>query len=337
MNEDFDDDKIKELTERINKAAQKRVPDLPLPKETSYLETRDKIEKTIPSVKVSPIRTYNNDAAEAVKEKNASIVSINLAAQRKKEEEEQEETEYSSTKKNILFIFLSLVIIGVAVGGVLWTVNFYKNKSKPEVKPQIMSLITSDEEKVINITDLTKQDLLDQIRNEKENSLSDKITNLRFTKTVSKIQKNKTITSEKNITFSELALKLEMTVPGVLERNLEPDFMLGILGGTENKLFLILKTNSFETSFGGMLAWETNIVKDVGELVGTDQSFILDSQTQTFKDQIINNRDTRSIKDNSFKTKMIYSFVDKNTILITSDEQTFNTISERIVSLKIKR
>ena len=98
--------------------------------------------------------------------------------------------------------------------------------------------------------------------------------------------------------------------------------MLGIYSFDTNEPFIILTTNDFPASFSGMLKWENNMVLDLGKLFSISEN----TATKTFLDQALQNKDLRILKNTSEKTILLYSFIDKNTLVITTNQNILTAI-----------
>jgi hypothetical protein len=106
-------------------------------------------------------------------------------------------------------------------------------------------------------------------------------------------------------------------------------------GGTQNSQpFIILKSTSFDVAFAGMLDWEQTISADLSPLFGTpvtetfDSSARTDSQVRSayFKDTITGNKSVRLLLDENGKDRIVYTFINQNTILITTNRESLETL-----------
>lgn len=112
--------------------------------------------------------------------------------------------------------------------------------------------------------------------------------------------------------------------PESVRRSLKNVFMFGFHNINQKiEPFLVLKTDFFQNTFSGMLKWEPYIWNDLqkwgveGEVSGN------------FIDKIIKNKDTRILQDQNGNIKIIYSFLDKETMLLTTNEATFLEILDQ--------
>ncbi len=121
---------------------------------------------------------------------------------------------------------------------------------------------------------------------------------------------------------------LELLAPRMspsLVRSFDAPYMLGVYSFDRNAPFIILGTTDYATSYAGMLGWETDAVSDVGSLFNISPETFA-SSTPVFQDEAFRNEDLRVLKDGNGNTILLYSFLDKNTLLITSNENIFTAI-----------
>ncbi len=124
--------------------------------------------------------------------------------------------------------------------------------------------------------------------------------------------------------ISEVLGLLAPRMPASLVRAFENKYMLGVYSFDTNEPFIILTTNDFPVAYSGMLKWEKDMVADIGKIFNI--SVVNSEPPLAFTDEALKNRDLRVLKDNENKTILLYSFIDKNTLVITSNENIFNAI-----------
>ena len=307
----------------------------------------DKYEKT----SVKPLRTYKDDIANAMKNRRGSFVSIITAENdrniKNREKTEDERQNYSSKEyiKKVSIVILSAMLVVFGAGAAFY---FYgKSKSDTvEIQPKIKSIIFADETEEFEIADLSKRQILSGLSSVKDQTAlpESKIKNISIVKSTK--DKNSAI-DKKLVSSSDFLNSIEARVSTAFIRSLETVFMLGIhILRSGNQPFLILKTNFYENSFAGMLQWENNIKEDLASLfnisdINTEKIFQKDETNtvifsiMTFNDAVIKNKDARILKNENDKTLLIYSFLDKNTIVITNNENTFNEVFTRFNSSRI--
>src|SRR5690606_27081114 len=112
------------------------------------------------------------------------------------------------------------------------------------------------------------------------------------------------------------------------------EISLGTLGDTP---FIVARVSSFDTAFGGLLAAEDNLNADLHPLFGDILTGPSDTGTSTpsiepprFSDDVIRNHDVRVLKDHLEAERIVYGFINQNTVIITTNRAAFATIAEAI-------
>ncbi len=98
-----------------------------------------------------------------------------------------------------------------------------------------------------------------------------------------------------------------------------------------------MKVSSFDAALGGILQWEDAMSGDLAPLFGTPVAATFDrtarTATQTrepfFVDVVHANRDMRILRDSEERERIVYSFLDRSTILIATDR----TVIEEVAPL----
>ena len=135
---------------------------------------------------------------------------------------------------------------------------------------------------------------------------------------------------------------MQSHAPDTLVRSLETDFVFGLHALNQNQPFLIFKTNYYQNAYAGMLSWETTLQDDLGPLFITPEPVVEASSTdqalrlsENFEDIVVKNRDTRALRNRNGKIIFLYSFPDKNTIILTTNADTLEKIATRLIAGKL--
>ncbi len=284
-----------------------------------------------PHMGIRPLKTYRGDAEEAIQRQKESIASMALREQKKRAVEKEFEPPPAISPENQKRIMvIAAVVVGIAtVGGGIFALVRYGNFSFTKTKPgdtvvvknnsAAPSLISSRYEREVDVAAVTSKNALAQVVAEETGKTQEagSITNIFLTQTRSGLVAGKDTVS------TETFLSTFFTdAPDPLKRSLDNNFMLGVYydSGQKGHAFLVFKTNSFETSFAGILSWEKTLPQDLGALIGSKEG------TGGFKDVVIQNKDTRALLDRGQEPVLLYSFIDRNTILVTPDKKTFGNI-----------
>ncbi len=138
------------------------------------------------------------------------------------------------------------------------------------------------------------------------------------------------------ITTVELFAKLETSAPAPLTRALGTAPTLGVHGFRGGQPFLLFSVSSYDYAFAGMLDWEQNLLGDIGPLFGISPREILRNvgstttealgNTIAVKDVILRNKDVRAVFDPQGAIIFLYSFIDKQTLVFTTNEDTLKIL-----------
>ncbi len=278
----------------------------------------------------APIRTYRNDALTDISDNQISVPQI---AAREAERREETGTTYRPQKRQLptsykpLFIsvFVVLFISLAGAGGYL-----YLNKKPGQVTEQPIVGIATFFKTTTQIPTTLPGDRLTLLKNINALRLS---TALGATDFLHIYPAETLAGTEKSIETSTLMRVLDPRVPSTFVRTLENTSMIGAYG-TEKAPFIVLKTNQFDAALAGMLAWEKNISIDLAPLFGEpvrktfDPSSLTGDRTRPayFSDEIIQNHDVRILYDERGEERILYTFVQNELILITTNHTTLEAL-----------
>lgn len=284
--------------------------------------------------KKSSIRTYESDAASALKESNASLGSVFLAEQ--KEGGVANLTAPKNKPKSISYIVTTLLIV-LGLGALVFSVYFFLKRIENNVEVPVNEYgktVIADREIVIETNNLSSVELLDNISSLRQtlNENLGSITSLIF------VDRNLASSTSRMLTASEFVQILDLRMPGRLERNLSSNYAIGIHAFDGNEPFVVFGLNAYEEAFAGMLEWETLLLDDLTpffeELVEDVESEDVSTTTvevasPVFVDMVIRNKDARALKYQD-QILLLYSFADRKSLIITTNENTFREVMSRL-------
>lgn len=278
--------------------------------------------------KLQSLRTYQGDVAEFIKEKDQSVASIVLKEKERKEKREELEIKEKpksegGLKKNALSLTISAILIILGIGASFYAYKNFQREPAP--------IIISENEiippgKIIKINVANREELGEMLE---KADLSNGVNIMK-------------ISNQENVelkTAPDFIKQLKLKLPSALQRILEEKYALGVLKKDENKNnFIIFLVNDFGRGFSSMLEWENSIEKDL-YFINTKQINIATSAEplKTWKDLIVKNKDTRALVDERENIYLIYTFLDKNTILITDKKEAISEISSIYFSKSFTR
>lgn len=305
-------------------------------------------KKTIPQkkdeIKIPRIKTYKNDAEKAIKKQGESLTKIVLAEKEKTKKNtlsavrvEKITTNHKRkpTNHKILIIITGFIIMSISSGALIYVYQTNKQEVSvvipkvPEtevitIPATVDALVTANTEKNIATSEGNVAVLNIIAKELRETSGTGSIKNIYLTDTITTFT-----ASGENVVQQVSSIKKLLSVwpnkmPALLSRSLSDDFMLGIYSSNpgRNMPFLVLTTNSYGQTFAGMFEWENNILYDFYKLFGLETTEVLNS----FQDIVIRRNDVRILKDQKGETVLLYSFINKNMLIITTNEEALNKI-----------
>ncbi|MEN9614333.1 MAG: hypothetical protein RLZZ347_640 [Candidatus Parcubacteria bacterium] len=280
-----------------------------------------------------PIRTYESDVAEYVQVGNMSVSKMALAEQNRRIQREQvPQVEPTSNNSNKIIVISISILLFLAAGSII--AYLFLGKSTDTTTSirvgttQIKTIILADVQKEIDTAIIDPTRFREVLINERKN------TSLPLGKILTPFATKQEGQATVLVPVDQFMDMVGLRPGAQLSRSLDPEFMFGIHSYDGNQPFLILKTRSYGSAFTGMLEWEARLGDDLRDLfidipVGT-------SLPTTWSDNVFENKDIRVLRDGT-KTKLLYSLIDKNTIVITTNEQTFKEILSRFYSASLVR
>lgn len=298
---------------------------------------------------IKSLRTFQGDLADAIKNQNASIVTVAIA-EKKKQEKEEVAPKITSQEKNhtgaVIISSIVLVLLGVAAIG---TFVYLEYQAPPvtqgEEKRDI--IVPYNEKTTINIDGSNKDSLVATLfsKSQEASIKENEIFYIELT-TQSLDGRESVITTKK---FFDL---LKTKAPPALIRSFGSKFMFGAYAKNSNISFLLIELDSFDNAFKGMLEWEETIYKDIGSLFArgalkvtetsgenstTTRILNTDEPQKTFEDITLRNKDARILKNIRGETILMYSFLDNKTLLITGNDEVLKEMINKLASKKLIR
>ncbi|MDP3958330.1 MAG: hypothetical protein Q8Q36_02610 [bacterium] len=282
-------------------------------------------EKEAPRV----VRTFEADLASVMKEKKGSVVTIALAEHRKRET--ALETRATAPKRNFLFLFLSLLAIS---GGLAFVGYVYFARDKGAATEEIAKqsgLIAAETFLEVPTGGMSQAKLIAAVNAELKNPglRLDTIEELSFTTTGAG--------GKERITTERFFSLMGARVPPVLLRSFKEEFMVGVHAFNGSNAFIVLKTDFYENAFLGLLKWEQSMAAELlpffGVRIDASNRYLLDKK---FEDITVKNRDARALLDHNGDVVLLYSIPNRETVVITSAEETMDEVVRRLSASRAK-
>lgn len=265
------------------------------------------------------LRTFETDIANYVKKKGVSLVSLASDQAKFKGLKFQEENGGGLPSKKTLILLITVVL--VVLGSDFSFLFFNKtNKTMPAFVLE-EPLLAPDEnvEIIIDLNDPRK--FLKDIKAAVEsNTGENKLVNILM-------MEKSTDGSKKSIGVRKFFELIGIRPPQeLLDSFNDKRFMLSKIYLGDDWPVLIFQIDSYNYAFSGMLKWEKTIAGDLsGIFPNVDASQIENS----FLDQIIENRDTRVLKNVNRGAIMTYSFINRQYLVITGGDKSLKEIFYR--------
>jgi hypothetical protein len=274
---------------------------------TTVVET-EPLQEYTPLV-VEPVTQYEDIKQEAVPVMRVPAQTPRYAPPR-------------TDKSSLPFYALISVILIASFGGIAFSYYLFAGKSSTVTQ---VGAPTYEVPKLIEAQDNSSFVLT----NDRSELLQTLLSKLETSKTVT--QMYPTVTPggdvEKPAPAEAIVAVLAPRAPGSFTRSIK-EITFGSSATAEP--FIIIKATSFDVAFAGMLNWETMMSADLAPLFGTTVTETFDPQARTasgareafFKDVIASNKNARVLLDENGDDRIVYTFTDQNTILITTNRET---------------
>ncbi len=292
---------------------------------------------------ISPLQTYKSDVATVIQQKNISVVSMAAAeaerlGQNRGMLETIQTTDWNKVK-NTALLMCGVVLIVVAVGGLSYAIL----RPAPSLPQQISAktpFITVDDTQVLLVSKAqwdrtTVMQNLNEIKNKTDISLG--LISRNYVAQASSTADKNTIPPA--VTIQALLGLIAPNAPDTLLRSFEPNqYLLGVHMFDGTQPLLIVKVDSYEQAFSGMLEWERTMQQELAPYFTRTPHQRLNSTTQAqqaallpgaFRDKVVANHDARVILNDTGDILLLWTFLDRNTLVITTADTTLGEIISR--------
>lgn len=305
---------------------------------TSLFESIKRLKQEYVSKSVTPIRTYEEDAARSMRKNKASVTKIAAAGRAQKPAPAQSQKKKDVwTLKRVLASIAILLLATFSVVAILTGIIF-PTTSTPVDGVDKSTLLFSEEAVYLDVTNRSARYFQAAAGDIFEGELELGT----FTQIVpyESVEEDK----EERLSIDNFFLLLGTRVPPPLVRSLGTDYALAVHSFNGNEGVLVTDVESFDQAFAGMLSWEESMEIDLefmtlgkSTFTGTSTESIPGTRSGEFIDRLIQNRDTRILYDNQGNVKLLYSFPNSQTLVITTNRDTFIRTLDRLNSANFAR
>lgn len=284
------------------------------------------------SPEIPPEKTPKISPEQTIETKNTEIVppfkaeGQSLAPQEKSlvtEWTEEENKKLIRSRERRLFVLLGAVLLLLLGIFILVMTLFRKNTDAP-IPPTIerfTNVLTPDTENTVTINKTNARELIK--KTEEETPLEK-----------SKIRRIVPLTTGKDGKTTEMGTALFFDYMGILlpeniSRGVVNRFVYGQYQDETPVSFLVLKIEkgevSYQNAFIGMGAWEKTMPSDLTNLLSITKI----AQNPTWEDSSVRNIPIRAFGEPN-DPLILWGFIDKETVLITTNTNAFGAIVERL-------
>lgn len=281
-----------------------------------------------PQPAVPPIETFKTDVAEYVRDNKVSTVQVAAAEEARRAQEEKPVVVQRGTSVGTRVALMVVGLLLIAGAGGALTYTYYTQRTLPAAENPTAPFIAVDETVPVILTpNEASGDILQALTSAKNNvKLSLGL--------VAQLQPSTGTTSIGAQTFFAAAVP---HMPASLLRGLGNQYLMGVHSYDVNQPFMLLSVDSYEQGYAGMLAWEKTMQQDLSPLFSYSPVTTASSTTQTapqvltstFADSIVHNHDARVILNNSGNIVFLWTFLNRTTILITTNPNTVDEVLSR--------
>ncbi len=287
-----------------------------------------------------PMRTLRSDTEESVKEHKTSLISIAAAEENRRTRGESQllnETFEAKPKRSWTWMIVIAIVL-MLLGGIGALVYVFIPPTVPvkEQQPLSTSLISVDEAVAFSID------------GESHPTLMQKLTTLRDRTQLSlgliremypdRIDENGAHT---RIDIQDLLPLMAPNAPPELVRSLASEYVLGAHVFDGNQAFIILTTGQYQQTYAAMIAWEPAMMNDLSPLFDRrPRPRTANEQLPTaslpaviksdFFDAVVENQDSRVLKDAQGNGILLWTFVNQHTLVIATNDRTLREIVSRV-------
>ena len=226
----------------------------------------------------------------------------------------------------------AIILIILGVGAFVFTRLIPAQKNA--LAPAVISLLQSESHEKIDITSKQPYELLNSIQNAFAQAPdANTVTDIYYMRGGLRISFND-IADSLDITSIPESMRGEFIPAGVLNR---PVFMHGVIQlDTTKAHFLILPVSHYDRAFAALKEWEPSMFHDLGPFMNIpDATLRAHLDKDVFSDELVNNKQVRTLRDSDKNLMLAYFFLNEHTIIIVDNLDEIPTILTRSANSQI--
>ena len=295
---------------------------------------------------IAPLQTYQSDVESVISKQNVSVVSM-AAAEAERNAKLIASVTPDRPKRDWSWLINSGIVVGsiILVASAVALLMYVILRPAPSVTVQkgaVAPFIAVDDTQALVLApeQFNRTTLMQNLESVKQKTALSLGFVSRTYVTIS------TTTLKANevpppVTIQQLLSTLAPNVTSEFLRTLDPTYyVLGTHAFDENQAFLIMRVDSYERAFAGMIAWERTMQAELnplfsrnprprlaGEVSSTTPQTIL--IPTAFRDKVVSNHDARVILNDAGDILLLWTFLDRNTLVIATNESTVSELIAR--------
>ncbi len=287
----------------------------------------------------SLIHTYRGDVEQMVKKNKLSVMKMASLEMDKKKKTRRPVFRYQDTNQSdkstaMLILLFVLVLIGAVSLAGAYYMYVLKNETKPIVSQMYHSLIFTEGVEAVDTTDKMARILKQELTKFRVGKYYSDGSVIEFYLTKQQKMENSDETYPVRLTVSQALNALDLKTLTKTDAVFTGNYIIGIFAmQTGNVPFLVLKTNLFEYAFDAFLKWENYMEQDLAPLFSPGGEYVepaVLSGHNKFTDTVMKNFSVRVLRDDNGDIRLMYSFINKNTVLLTTDINAFVELTGRL-------
>lgn len=272
---------------------------------------------------VQRVRTFEQDVAESMQTKQATVLHVALAEQ---EHAEELRTEVTKKQTNSLLYFVSFIFILIAFGAALYAYFFYVPPQKGVLPTE---LATSKDLVATDATFSIEVDLNNRAQSVALLADTSSIDTTLGTVTHIVPFISETIESKKTsriITSQEFFAFVGKNVPDIFKRSLTQDITFVRVMDEDLRAGIIVQSNDYERTIVGLNAWEKTIVTDLEKVFNYSRRIEIKELVETVTQTEVT-KETEVYDPKTKKTKLVTS---TSTEPVSTFEEKVNSITDEV-------
>lgn len=279
------------------------------------------------------VHTFKDDVQHLVRNRKMPMTRIAALESDRGREDRSSETPREPLKTTTVIAITAVLLVIASILG-FGAFYAYQLNTAPNLTPQFEpAMLFTEAREQINITDKNPRGIMSQLATARKNTLFSLGSIIELYVLEESIPDANNVSVLEHVDAIDFLERIEANVPDTFIQTLGTDYMLGIHVIDETVPFMVLRTRSYGHAFSGMLQWERNIEENLMPFFSPNADFVKPAVAEgenTFTDTVIQNLDVRILRDSDGNIRLLYTFVDRSTVVITTNIRTLIELSSRL-------